>query len=136
MGYGEVTGNGSVHWKIDHERGPGKIKDKKDKNRPKKNDPANVHLGDVVYGRDDVAATMFVVTLRFGSAAAAANALQPAFDAAQKALGASQSGRYEVTVEVPCGQRPNPDGEPADVSVKWNGTPETEVAPPTQAQVP
>jgi hypothetical protein len=124
MGYSEVAGNGSVHWKVDHEDGAGKIKGKKDKGRPKGDH--EVSYDDCIMGRDPCSKGIgkngekrekkedhFDVRLRFGSREEAERALRDAR--------ISQSGGdVFVYLTVDATRRAHPDDPPAaEVRVDW-----------------
>ena len=109
MGYGEYSGNASVHWLVVHHNGtarPGAIRGR---------DPISFQDIGVDAGRG-LTPGKFRVRLRFGSRAEADQALS----------GASVSGgdgNYFVVLEVPAVNRPEDKVEPADppseVRVDW-----------------
>ena len=125
MGNGEVSGNGSVYWAIDHEDGQDlKVKDK-DPSRPPKNGNTNVHTKTKALGRDPIAVAdvgrkkghtgKFRVRLRFQSesdAQNAANGAKPFLD--------SGSGMWTLVLDVPAIARLEPDdAPPPEVRVDW-----------------
>ena len=120
MGYGEVAGNGSVHWKFDHEDGPGKMKCKKDKKRPKGDHEINYE--DVAFGRDPAPGGIgkqkkgyFDVRLRFDSKAEADKAFAEAV-----AQGREENGHFFVHVDIRAAEpTSDPDKSPAEVKVEW-----------------
>jgi hypothetical protein len=125
MGNGEVSGNGSVYWSIDHEDGADlKVKDK-DSSRPPKNGSTNVHTKTKAMGRDPIRVDdvgkkkghtgRFRVKLRFESNAAAQDAAKgatPFFD--------SVTGMWTLVLDIPVIARDEPDDGPAsEVRVDW-----------------
>jgi hypothetical protein len=109
MGYGEYTGNQSVHWLVVHHNGtarPGAIRGR---------DP----VGFTEIGRDagrSLKPGSFRVRLRYGSQAEASQALSSAEVIERK-------GSYFLVFDVPAVNRPEDKVEPADppseVRVDW-----------------
>lgn len=111
MGYGEVAGNGSVHWKFDHQAGSGKMKCKKARNRPK--DDHEITYEDVAMGRDPATPGRFAVELRFESR-------QDAEDAKARAYIEEESGKFILKLSVNAVKRDDPDkDQPAEIRVRW-----------------
>lgn len=127
MGDGEVVGNLSVHWKIDHGTGAAAplIVNQGNPNRPVGNH--HVNTTDKAQGRDpkpvgQVRGThknakdgYFGVRLRFESAADANTAFQEAL-----AAPLNVAGGFYVEVNVRAIERPNPNAAPdAEVKIEW-----------------
>ena len=109
MGYGEYSGNASVHWVVVHHNGtdrPGAIRGR---------DPINFQDIGVDTARG-LTPGKFRVRLRFGSHAEAAQALTAASVS-------GDNGNYYLVFEVPAVNRPEDKVEPADppseVRVDW-----------------
>ena len=109
MGFGEYTGNGSVHWSVVHHNGtarPGAIRGR---------DPISFQDIGVDAARG-LTAGKFRVRLRYGSLAEANQALSVASVT-------QDSGNYFLVFEVPAVNRPEDKVEPADppseVRVDW-----------------
>ena len=121
MGYGEVSGNQSVHWKMVHENPVSRKSAARAKTR-QLNDAGAVD--DVIRGRDPIPFDAigvkgghkgkFRVTLRFDTKAQAV--------AAALRLGKIEkvNEKYLLVVDVPAINRPSPDVDPpAEVQVEW-----------------
>jgi len=114
VGNGEVTGNQSVHWRINHDNGKKPKVNQGNPNRPTGDDEVNVD--DLVQGRDPSKADHVMVRMRFIDKAEADKELQAA-------QGKEMEGHYYVTIRVPLLARKNPnDSPPADVRVDWSGS--------------
>jgi hypothetical protein len=113
MGSGELTGNQSVHWRIDHQNGNKPKVNQGNPNRPKGDDEVNVDS--IVQGRDPKKATHVDVRMRFKDEAEWQTAL----------TGVKQEtidDNWYVTIRVPLLTRKAPDDPPpADVRLEWNG---------------
>ena len=114
MGYGEVSGNQSVHWKICHDKGSKKVKvNHNNDSRPIGDDEVNIDKD--LHGRDPKQVDHFQVRLRFNSPEEATQAVQ-----AGTAKISSEGGSYYVTLSVPAYKRAHPDDPPpADVRIDW-----------------
>ena len=125
MGNGEVSGNGSVYWSIDHEDGADLKVKNGDSSRPPKNGSTNVHTKTKANGRDGIRVEdvgrmkghtgKFRVKLRFENNAAAQDAVRgatPFFD--------SSTGMWTIVMDVPVIPREEPDDPPgSEVRVDW-----------------
>lgn len=125
MGSGEVSGNGSVYWTIDHEESVDLRVSDNNSSRPPKTGETNVHTKRKAQGRDAIQVGdvgrkkghtgKFRVKLRFESNAAAQDAVRgasPFFDSA--------AGMWTIVVDVPVVPRQDPDdGPPSEVRIDW-----------------
>lgn len=126
MGYGEMEGNGSVHWQVVHEDNSGNPKNLTGRQgqagRPTTAD--DVNLTSQANGRDGVAVAdvgrrkghrgRFRVRLRFENMADARNAAA----GAQNVM--FEDGMYVLVLDVPVIERASPsDPPPAEVRVDW-----------------
>lgn len=132
MGYGEYSGNGSVHWSVVHEDSRGQVKKLRGKLKPNPSDPAlpspgsnEVNVDDAAEGHDDLRfgdigvrqghRGAFRIRLRFPTREAAVAAAEAA------AKGIEQSGGgYFLVIDVPAINRETPKvNPPAEVRVQW-----------------
>jgi hypothetical protein len=123
MGYGEMAGNGSVHWKFDHEDEKGEMSFRKEKGRPKGRHEMKFD-GARVMGRDPAPNGIgkkankkgyFDVRLRFASRVDAERELKEALE-----QGKEDDGYFFVHVDVKAADPTNdPDKAPAEVRVDW-----------------
>lgn len=122
MGYGEVSGNQSVHWKMVHENPVIRKSAARAKTRQVSDPPRS--MNDEIKGRDPIPYEdigvkgghkgKFRVTLRFDTRAQAV--------AAALRLGKVEkvNEKYLLVVDVPAINRPSPDVDPpAEVQVEW-----------------
>ncbi len=122
MGYGEVSGNQSVHWKMVHENPVSRKSAARAKTRQSNDAPGAGD--DVIRGRDPIPYEdigvkgghkgTFRVTLRFDTKTQAV--------AAALRLGKIKkvNEKYLLVVDVPAIRRPSPDVDPpAEVQVEW-----------------
>jgi hypothetical protein len=123
MGYGEVSGNQSVHWKMVHENPVSRKPTPRAKTRRRSQVPGA--LDDEIKGRDPIPFDdigvkgghkgKFRVTLRFDTKAQAIGA---AIRLAQTVKRVNE--KYLLVVDVPAINRPSPDVDPpAEVQVEW-----------------
>lgn len=113
MGYGEVTGNGSVHWRIDHEEGDGDLRFQRHDGRPRRDNEVYWRRRQAS-GRDPKNTDHFSIRLQFPDADLARTELQQALDSLPK------DGPVEITIHVPSAQKGDPDIPPgAEVRVEW-----------------
>ena len=111
MGSGELTGNQSVHWRIDHANGRKPKVNQGNPNRPNGDDEVNVDS--IVQGRDPKKAAHVLVRMRFRDQAEWEEALK---GARQETM----SDNLFVTIRVPLLERKDPDDQPpADVRFDW-----------------
>jgi hypothetical protein len=126
MAIGEVSGNQSVHWRIDHQTGNLGI-NQGNPNRPTGNhqvntagaraqgrDPKNVNS--VIGSHPGARNGYFGVRLRFESAAEADAAFK---DAMSRAPVPGVAPGFYVVVEVKALNKPTPDDSPAEVKIEW-----------------
>ncbi len=123
MGSGEVVGNQSVHWKIDHDKGGKKLRVNPNRpDRPTGDDEVNVDTA--AMGRDPVAiATIgkekngyFNVRLRFDSIGQARAETERALAQAKD----DGTGHFYVVLNVRAIRRDHPTAEPpAEVRIDW-----------------
>lgn len=121
MGGGEIVGNQSVYWSIDHGN-TGKLKVKQNESkRPKGGDTHEVATDTKAQGRDPKRAEYFDVKLRFESTSDATAQLEAALDTVKAAAtGTSFFVTFRVPATVNGVPRTDPDAEPRpDVSVRW-----------------
>lgn len=132
MGYGELVGNRSVHWRVRHEDAKGDKKPIKHQSSQAERGKAMMDDGDTVSivhdeccGRDTINPTdigkkhghegQFLVTLRYRTMAEASAAGN--WVAKNVRPGA---GGYYLTVTVPAIVRDNPDENlPAEIRIDW-----------------
>ncbi len=123
MGDGQVTGNQSVHWAIDHEKGGQKVNVKANEpRRPRNGDTFEVSHDTKVYGRDARNnVKVFSVTLRFESKDEATKQLQEALRVAQQAApNTSFFLDFTVPATVNGVPRQDPDAAPGpDIRFRW-----------------
>jgi hypothetical protein len=121
MGGGEIIGNLSVHWSIDHEDGQALRVKPNETRRPSGSDPHNVATGTKCQGRDPKSVDYFDVTLRFESQSDATTQLQKALSDVAKADGGSSFFvNFRVPATVNGVPRPSPDTGPRpDVGIRW-----------------
>jgi hypothetical protein len=123
MGYGEVSGNQSVHWKMVHENPVSRKPAARAKTRRRSQAPGPVD--DEIKGRDPIPFDdigvrgghkgKFRVTLRFDTKA---QAIAAAIRLAQTVKRVNE--KYLLVVDVPAINRPSPDvNPPAEVQVEW-----------------
>jgi hypothetical protein len=113
MGNGEVTGNMSVHWKIDHGYPNKPSIHQGNPNRPTGNN--DVNTDSTIQGRDPKKATEILVRMRFASVEAAHAAWNQGV-----ANPETTNGNVYVTVRVPMLTRAHPDdAPPADLRFEW-----------------
>lgn len=124
MGYGEVSGNQSVHWKMVHENPVIRKAAPRAKARRRSSDDQGA-IDDIIRGRDPIRFEdigvkgghkgKFRVTLRFDTKAqaiAAALRLAPTIKKVNE--------KYLLVIDVPAINRPSPDVDPpAEVQVEW-----------------
>ena len=123
MGYGEVSGNQSVHWKMVHENPVSR----KPAGRAKTRQPTGAPeaLNDEIKGRDPIPYEdigvkgghkgKFRVILRFDTKA---QAMAAAIQIARTVKRVNE--KYLLVVDVPAINRPSPDVDPpAEVQVEW-----------------
>ncbi len=123
MGNGEVVGNQSVHWKIDHDKGEKKLKVNPNRpDRPTGDDEVNVDKA--AMGRDPIpVATIgkgkngyFNVRLRFDSIDQARTETEKAL----RALKDDGKGNFYLQVDIRALNRAHPDdAPPAEVRIDW-----------------
>ena len=121
MGDGQVTGNQSVHWSIDHENGqPVRVRANESR-RPRNGDDFEVSHSARVLGRDPKTVTQFRVTLRFESKDDATRQLQTALSAvAQAPPNTSFFLDFTVPATVNGSPRQDPDSQPGpDIRFRW-----------------
>jgi hypothetical protein len=121
MGGGEIIGNQSVYWSVDH-GGANKLKVKQNESkRPRANDDHNVATDTKAQGRDPVTVEWFDVQLRFESKAEATTQLQAAIQAVNAApADASFFLNFRVPATVNGRPRTDPDSGPRpDVGIRW-----------------
>jgi hypothetical protein len=121
MGDGQVSGNQSVHWGIDHQNGQ-KVKVKPNEaRRPRNGDDFDVSHDTKVCGRDPKNVTEFLVTLRFESKDDATKQLQAALGVvAQAAPSTSFFVNFTVPATVNGVPRQDPDAAPGpDIRFRW-----------------
>ena len=121
MGDGEFSGNGSVHWSLDHGDGQQVRVKQNEPRRPRNGDAHNVATDQKVLGRDVRTVQFFDVKLRFESKADARTQLQAALAAVDRAAdGSSFFLDFRVPATVNGAQRSDPDTGPRpDVGVHW-----------------
>jgi hypothetical protein len=121
MGNGEVSGNGSVHWSIDHENGQRLTVKQGETRRPRSTDAYQLTTDTKALGRDPKAVEFFDVTLRFESQSDATAQLQKALsDVAGAPAGSSFFVNFRVPATVNGVPRPDPDSGPRpDVGIRW-----------------
>lgn len=114
MGYGQFVGNGSVHWRVDHEAGRDMDMDASDDAPTQYH---RVHVKRRIQGSDPTRGDAFSVTLRFDSREQAEQAFK---DALAGLNGAKDPKNVYVTVQVPALRRPNATAAPdPEVRVRW-----------------
>jgi hypothetical protein len=124
MGSGEVVGNQSVHWKMDHDKPVGQQVPVRanESRRPRNGDPFEVSHDRVVTGRDPKPNVReFSVRLRFESKADANAQLQAALnDVTQAPTGQSFFLTFRVPATVNGRPRDNPEVDPKpDIGIDW-----------------
>jgi hypothetical protein len=122
MGDGQVSGNQSVHWSIDHEKGGEKVNVRANEpRRPRNGDDFEVSHDSKVHGRDPKNVTQFAVTLRFESKDAATKQLQDALKVVeQTAPNTSFFLNFTVPATVNGVPRNDPDAPPGpDIRFRW-----------------
>jgi hypothetical protein len=113
MGYGEVTGNGSVHWRIDHEQGDGDLVFRRHDGRPRR-DHEVYWRRHQASGRDPKDSDHFRVRVQFPDADEARAQLRELLDSLPP------KGPVEFTIRVPAARKGDPDDPPgAEVRVEW-----------------
>jgi len=121
MGGGEIVGNQSVHWSIDHGN-TAKLKVKQNEpKRPKGGDTHEVATDTKAQGRDPKMVDYFDVTLRFESQADATKQLEAALKTVASAQAdASFFVNFRVPATVNGVPRQDPDSGPRpDVGIRW-----------------
>ena len=121
MGDGEIIGNLSVYWSIDHGDGQALKVKQNETRRPSGSDPHNVATATKCQGRDPKSVDYFDVTLRFESQSDATTQLQSALrDVAAVPAGSSFFISFRVPATVNGVARPDPDTGPRpDVGIHW-----------------
>jgi hypothetical protein len=123
MGDGQVTGNQSVHWSIDHEKGGQKVPVRANEaRRPRAGDDFEVSHDTKLFGRDPKNNVKeFVVTLRFESKDSATKQLQDALRAVEQAApNTSFFLNFTVPAMVNGVPRQNPEDPPGpDIRFRW-----------------
>jgi hypothetical protein len=121
MGGGEIIGNQSVYWSMDH-GGDRRLKVKQNESkRPTGKDDHEVATDTKAQGRDPKTVQWFDVKLRFESKAEARTQLETALRVVDAAA-ANES--FFVNFKVPATlngtPRPDPDADPRpDIGIKW-----------------
>ena len=124
MGYGEVSGNQSVHWKMVHEN-PVKVGKSTARAKAQQPNDSPGTLDDEIKGRDPIRygdigvkgghKGKFRVTLRFDTKAEAVAAATQVARTIKKV-----DDKFFLVIDVPVINRPNPDVDPpAEVQVEW-----------------
>jgi hypothetical protein len=121
MGDGQVSGNQSVHWSIDHENGQNLRVQENAGRRPRNGDNFDVSLDSRILGRDPKNATEFSVTLRFESKDDATRQLQAALRVVEQAApNTSFFLNFTVPATVNGVPRQDPDAGPGpDIRFRW-----------------
>jgi hypothetical protein len=122
MGGGEIIGNQSVYWSMDHGDSGRKLKVKQNESkRPSAKDEHEVATDTKAQGRDPKTVEWFDVRLRFESKAEAEKQLQAALEAVRGAAGnASFFVEFKVPATLNGKPRTNPEEGPRpDIGIKW-----------------
>lgn len=122
MGGGEIVGNQSVHWRIDHNTGAPLGVNQGNPNRP--TGDHQVNMSDRAQGRDPKNVDYFDVTLRFEARRGTPDPVAQLNEALKIAQAAAPNSSFFVTFKVPAkilgNNRPNPEQPPGpDVRVTW-----------------